>query len=131
MSDNQTLFDKAVTNFNSALILRKFAETDESQLNIIAYHLQQSVEFAAKYILETNGVIYPKTHDIDQLVQLAEENNVNLQMQNNLIDKAEMLTLWEQKSRYVLGYKIDLKKIDAIIPKIDTYLKTLSDNYEQ
>lgn len=127
MNNSQTLFDKAVTNFNSANILRKYAETDESQLNIIAYHLQQSVEFAIKYLLEMNGVIYPKTHDIDQLILIANENNVNLQLPESLIDKAEMLTLWEQKSRYVLGYKIDLKKIDGIIPKIDAYLKKLSD----
>ena len=127
MSDNPTLFDKAVTNFNSANILRKYAETDESQHNIIAYHLQQSVEFAIKYLLEMDGVIYPKTHDIDQLIMIANENNVDLQLSDSLTDKAEMLTLWEQKSRYVLGYKIDLKKIDNIIPKIDSYLNKLSD----
>lgn len=127
MSDNQTLFDKAVTNFNTANILRKYVENDESQLNIIAYHLQQSVEFAIKYMLEINGVIYPKTHDIDQLIMIADENNVNLRLPKSLIERAEMLTLWEQKSRYVLGYKIDLKKIDNILPKVDNYLKKLSD----
>lgn len=93
MSDSPTLFDKAVTNFNSANILRKYAEADESQLNIIAYHLQQSVEFAIKYLLEMDGIIYPKTHDIDQLVLIANENNVDLKLPESLIDKAEMLTL--------------------------------------
>lgn len=124
MVKNQTLYDKAVTNLNSALILRKYAEKDESQLNIIAYHLQQSLESAIKYLLEMDGVRYPKTHDVDQLIQIAEENNVDLKMPARLADKAEMLTLWEQKSRYVLNYKVDLKKIDSVIPKLDKYLKS-------
>lgn len=127
MSDNQTLFDKAVTNFNTANILRRYVDADESQLNIIGYHLQQSMEFAIKFMLENNGVIYPKTHDIGQLLQLAEENNVDLKIKKRLSNKADMLTLWEQKSRYILGYKINLEKIDDVLPKIDEYLKSLSD----
>lgn len=127
MNNNQTLFDKAVANFNTAIILRKYAETDESQINIISYHLQQSMEFAIKYMLEINGVRYPKTHDIDQLIQLAKDNNVKLKIQKTLSDKADMLTLWEQKSRYVLDYKVNIEKIDEVLPKIDNYLKKLSD----
>lgn len=38
-----------------------------------------------------------------------------------------MFSQWESKSRDILGYLIEEKKIDAAIKAVDEYLKKLSD----
>lgn len=128
MSD-RTLFDKAVTNYNTALILKRFMGEDEAQLNAAAYHLQQSVELALKYLLEMYGVEYPKTHDVDQLIRLAVENGVELHLPEYIEEHAEMFSQWESKTRYIIGYLVEEKKIVKAIQAIDEWFSALSEYF--
>lgn len=121
-----TLFDKAVSNLNTAIAVKAIAASDEEQLNIAGYHLQQSLELAIKYTLEQNGIEYPKTHDIEQLILLAKNNKVDLHLGEYIEEHSEMFSQWESKSRYILGYLIEEKKIDAAIKAVDEYLKGLA-----
>lgn len=126
MSD-QTLFDKAVSNYNTALILQRYMGEDEAQLNAAAYHLQQSVELAVKYLLEMSGVEYPKTHDIEQLIRLARENKVELYLPEYIDDHAEMFSQWEAKTRYIIGYLVEEKKVVKATEAIDEWFRGLSE----
>ena len=92
---SETLLDKAVHNYNVAIMIYNSMEGDESYLNYVGYHLQQTLELAMKYLLEENGIIYPKTHDIDQLIRIARQNNVNLYLAEYIDDHGEMFILWE------------------------------------
>ena len=121
MAEAKTLFDKALSNFNTARILRNFMGEDEEQLNIISYHIQQALELSIKYTLEQNAVEYPKTHNIEQLVMLAEKEGVDLMLSEYIEDHCEMFSSWEGKSRYVLGYLVDVKKIDRALLELDQY----------
>jgi len=121
MAEALTLYDKALSNYNCARILRANLTDDENQLNVIAYHLQQSVELALKYLLEQNGVEYPKTHDVDQLIRIAKNNGADLYLTEYITDHAEMFSQWESKARYVLGYLVELDKIDRAIEGLDVY----------
>jgi len=121
MDNEMTLYDKALSNYNSARILRSNLTDDENQINIVAYLLQQSLEFALKYFLELGGVEYPKTHDIDQLIRLGKSNQVDLYLTEYIEDHAEMFSQWESKSRYVLGYLVEIKKIDRAICALEEY----------
>lgn len=123
MADSSTLFDKSVANLRTAQILFEHAVDDEEQVNAIGYHLQQAMELAIKYLLEQDGVEYPKTHDIDQLVRIANENDVDLQLSEYLEDHSEMLSQWEAKTRYVIGYGIERKKAERALREIDAYLQ--------
>lgn len=127
MTSATTLYDKAAANLRTAIIIFNAAEEDEEQLNAIGYHLQQAVELALKYLLEQNGVEYPKTHDIDQLVRLGREAGADLYLPEYLEDRAEMLSQWEAKSRYVLGYAIEGRKIERALKEIDDYLTTVAE----
>lgn len=122
MASASTLFDKASANFKSARLLLENASDDDEQLNFAGYHLQQAVELAIKYLLEQNGVEYPKTHDIDQLIRIANENGVDLHMSEYVEDHAEMFSAWEAKARYVLGYSIEAKKLVRALSEVDDYL---------
>ena len=68
MSDERTLYDIAKANYASAVHLYRHKTDDEILLNIVGYHLQQTVELALKHCLEMEGKAYPKTHDISDLL---------------------------------------------------------------
>ena len=122
MASAQTLFDKAVANLTSARVVFGSSGGDEEQLNVAGYHLEQALEMALKYLLEQSGVEYPKTHDVDQLIRLGHENGVALHLSEYLEEHAEMFSQWEAKSRYILGYAIEAKKVERALGEIDEYL---------
>lgn len=94
MGSARTLYDKAVANLRTAQILFDHDADDEEQINAMGYHLQQAMELALKYLLEQNGVEYPKTHDIDQLIRMGREAGAELYLPEYLEDHAEMLSQW-------------------------------------
>ena len=122
-----TLFDKAVSNYNAAVLLRQNVDDDESQLNIIAFHLQQCLEFALKYQFEMNGLEYPRVHTIEQLLSFAKDHEIDLKTTDYIDEHAEMFTQWEAKSRYILGYLVEQKKVDRAIEELKTYLTLIHD----
>ena len=121
----ETLLDKAVANYNIAQAIMQTLSADEIYLTGIAYHLQQSVELAIKHILETEGAEYPHTHDIDQLILFAKDNDVDLHITDYIDEHSEMLSVWEAKTRYVKGFRIELRKIETALTEIRDYLKNL------
>ena len=122
MGSAWTLYDKAVANLRTAQILFDHDADDEEQINAMGYHLQQAMELALKYLLEQNGVEYPKTHDIDQLIRMGREAGAELYLPEYLEDHAEMLSQWGAKSRYVLGYAIESRNVERALSEIDDYL---------
>ena len=121
--DNDSLLNRAITNYNAAVTLKENLSVDEFFLNQIAYNIQQSYEMTIKYLLEINGVEYPKTHDIDQLIRIANVSGVNLDMSEYLDEHSEMISQWESKSRYVMGYLVESKKIDRALTDLQDYLE--------
>lgn len=126
MATEQTLYDKAASNLRTARLVFDNREDDDAQLNYVGFHLQQALELALKYLLEQSGIEYPKTHDIDQLIRLANESEVNLGLSEYLEDHAEMFSQWEAKSRYVIGYSIEQRKIERALEEIDEYLANIA-----
>jgi len=105
----KTLLDKAYANLSVAGNL--FPQIrDERQFDFVGYHIQQGVEDLIKFILEQNGCEYPKSHNIRQLIQLAESHDVDLLIPDYLEDHAEMLTEWEAMSRYDSEFSLDAKR---------------------
>ena len=125
MSESNSLFDKGMSNFVAAKIMRGSPSLDDEILNIVGYHLEQSLEMVLKYILEINAVEYPKTHNIDQLIKIGHENSVNMYLTEYIEEHSEMFSLWEEKTRYVLGYLVERNKIDRAINELDIYYEGL------
>lgn len=125
---NETLLDKAIKNYNVAVMIYNSMEGDESYLNYIGYHLQQAVELGIKYILNQNGVEYPKTHDIDQLFRIAGSNHVDVFATEYLKEHSEMFSLWESRTRYVLNYQLELSKVERALSGVDKYLDILQNS---
>ncbi len=124
--NNETLFDKAKQNLKVAeSIYSTIAINDEAYLNYVGYHIQQALELSIKYMLEMNGVNYPKTHDIDQLIRLANINNVNLYLNEYIDDHSEMFSLWEARTRYILNYRLERRKIERSLTETKSYLDVI------
>lgn len=127
----ETLYDKAVQNFNCAVILyNSDLSNDEAYLNYVGYHLQQAVELSMKFILELNGIEYKYNHDIEQLIQLANEKNVDLFITDYIYDKAEMFSSWEAKTRYIKNYKLERNKVATSITEINKYFEIIDKHKE-
>lgn len=124
----ETLLDKAVQNITLAKMIYKEFVNDEVYLNYIGYHIQQAVELSIKYLLELNGIEYPKTHDISQLIYLAKKETIDLGISKYIEEHSEMFTLWESKTRYVLNYKLEKNKVEASIIEVEKYLDHLQKN---
>lgn len=124
--NNETLFDKAKQNLKVAeSIYSTIALNDEAYLNYVGYHIQQALELSIKYMLEMNGVNYPKTRDIDQLIRLANINNVNLYLNEYIDDHSEMFSLWEARTRYILNYRLERRKIERSLTETKSYLDVI------
>lgn len=131
MEKTKTLFDKALTNFDCAKIIRSSVKSeDEEMLNLVGYHLQQALELSLKYTLEMNGVEYPNTHRIEDLLRIARNNNVELYVNDYIKEHDALFTSWEANSRYIIGFLIEIERIDKAIPEIEEYLKKLIDVYK-
>lgn len=112
MKENETLLDKANQNLNIANTLYEtYRYDDEAYLNYVGYHLQQSVELSLKFCLEINGVEYPKTHDITQLIALINKSEVDIPLTEYIDDHSEMFSLRESRTRYILNYRLEEKKL--------------------
>ena len=124
-SNNETLLDKAIQNLNCAKTLyNSELIEDDAYLNYVGYHLQQAVELSIKYMLEMNGIEYSKTHDIEQLIQLGKNYNVELYISDYIDDKAEMFSSWEAKTRYIINYKLEKRKVSTALIEVEKYIKS-------
>ncbi|MCD4680257.1 MAG: HEPN domain-containing protein [Bacteroidales bacterium] len=54
-------------------------------LEIICFHCQQAAEKALKAYLIRKDIQPPKTHDLDELIDLCSENEVNQKLRENCI----------------------------------------------
>ncbi|MCL2645382.1 MAG: HEPN domain-containing protein [Phycisphaerales bacterium] len=61
--------DKAEADYAAALLLRKSRK--KHARDIVCFHLQQCVEKYLKARLEEGGIAYPRTHDLERLLDLA------------------------------------------------------------
>lgn len=118
----ETQLDIAYSNWEVSRILIGSQTDDENILNHAAYHLQQAAELALKYVLEQNGVSYPKTHDIEILLKAAKDNQVFLPGSDWIESHAEMLSSWEAKTRYIVAYLVEKNKILNALPEVHDFL---------
>ncbi len=61
--------DKAEADYATATLMRRSRK--KHARDIVCFHLQQCVEKYLKARLEEAGIAYPKTHDLERLLDLA------------------------------------------------------------
>ena len=115
------LFKSARADLAAAESLWQMPSNDELILNIVAYHLQQSVEKLLKAALECTGVTVPNTHKIDRLVKMVYDNGAYLAVTDWIDSHAEMLSSWEAESRYDMDFLVEKRKLDTALKEVRTF----------
>ena len=111
---------KAKIDFNSAKYLLEAFNNNKLDIDIekIYFELQQSSEKLLKSKLSKCQILFPKTHDIEQLIELCNSNNIQL------TDNVEILI--ELSEYAVMGrYSVihdDLNEADRYILIIERLL---------
>ena len=114
------LLYKATVDFNASKKLLELFEKDDIELDLelIFFHMQQSVEKLLKALLTLHKIPYTKTHDIGQLITLLQNNNINL-IKN--IEQFDNLTNYAVEGRYAIIHD-DIEDANIYITEIDKLL---------
>lgn len=93
---------KAIVDLNSARCLLQAYNEDKIEIDIekIYFELQQSAEKALKAMLTKNAIVFPKTHDIEQLLNICTENNVRILDNAQLLEELIELSDYAVEGRY-------------------------------
>jgi HEPN domain-containing protein len=97
-----------MSNHEHALLLPELAQADARAVEgmadaavfsdaIFGFHAQQAVEKALKALLCLHNVVYPKTHDLDELVALVQQHVV---AKPAALDELRVLTDFAVQYRY-------------------------------
>ena len=121
-----TLLNRGKANLKIAKMIYN-ATDDYLELTMAAFHIQQAVELALKHILEINGIDYPYSHDILELLDVIDDNNISLNDDQWIRMNSEKLTSWGSETNYVRGYLGDRCKMDTAITKVDSFLNSSED----
>ena len=63
----------------------------------VGFHAQQAVEKAVKVALTLEGIAFPKTHDLEYQIVLAEKQSIAMEPE---VKSASWLTPWAAEFRY-------------------------------
>ena len=102
--------DEWLSHAASDLRLAHLAAGDEFvRREQVCFHAQQAAEKAIKAVLLAQGIEFPLTHDIEELLEIAENGGVGLPEH---IREAGMLTPYAVESRYP-GYWFEITEADV------------------
>jgi HEPN domain-containing protein len=112
---------KSEIDLSAAKILfDSFNNSDgELDLEIVLFHLQQCAEKALKAILSKKQVAFSKTHDLELLIQLINENNIGLDVET---DELIELGDYAVEGRYSVIHD-DLEKTDKYFFAVEDLLR--------
>jgi len=79
------------------VLVKKVIDDDEIRKEFVLFHIQQVVEKAIKAILSHKGVIFPKTHDIENLIELSWAKGIQLP---DYVERFPELTPYAVEFRY-------------------------------
>lgn len=79
------------------VLVKKVINDKDVRTELILFHIQQIVEKALKANLSHKGVVFPKTHDIEDLIELCLANGIQLP---DYVERLPELTPYAVEFRY-------------------------------
>lgn len=98
-------------------LVREVLHSDAVAPEILLFHLQQAVEKLIKGLLTFHGIQFPQTHDLEDLIELAEDNRVELPP---LMEDLSELTPYAVEARYAILHD-DLHDISELLNKVEQF----------
>ena len=93
---HEILLKKAETDLQGAEVLYK-SDNEFLDVEIVFFHLQQSIEKFLKAVLSYRGIHYTKTHDLEQLLKLLGTEFV---LDTSDVEFIEELNMYAVQGRY-------------------------------
>lgn len=90
---------------------------------IMLFHIQQSVEKLIKALFSYHSVRFPKTHDLDELVELALEHGIGLPP---FMERLTELTPYAVEARYAILHD-DLHDIADMLAQSEKFFDHVSE----
>ena len=87
---------------------------DDAFIDACCFQTQQALEFLIKYKLNDLGVSYKKSHDIEYLFSLLQQEGVTFSKERELLISASKVTSWETTYRYGDGITTTLNAIHDV-----------------
>jgi HEPN domain-containing protein len=117
---------KAIIDLNSAKYLLNGFNEDNIEIDIdkIYFELQQSAEKVLKSILSKHSILFPKSHDLEQLIDLCTSNNIPL-VEN--VDRLIELNDYAVEGRYSIICD-NINDSDEFIKLIELLIHNYSKN---
>ena len=96
---------------------------DELSINIAAYHAQQAIEKLMKAMLNLEGIVYPATHNISLLLDIAQEKHIPFPAW--LDDITFLLNGWATQTRYNASFVAARRDVVRILSLIDGWIQEI------
>lgn len=109
------LLSRAKISLEHALNDYNKIDYNDCYLDSCCFHLQQSIEFMLKGIVEMNGVQYAENHDIRANLNILNRLNIAIPYEKDLLLLASTLYSWETESRYKESFIAAINDIDEVI----------------
>lgn len=101
------------------VLVREVIGSNTIAPEILLFHLQQAVEKLIKSLLTFHSVKFPKTHDLEDLIELAEDSSIELP---TFIESLAELTPYAVESRYAIIHD-DLHNIGEMLSQAECFLE--------
>lgn len=85
---------------------------NDCYMDSCCFHLQQSIEFLLKGIVEMNGAQYAENHDVRANLNILNRIGIDIPCEKELRAMASTLYSWETESRYKDAFIAAVKDID-------------------
>jgi len=125
----EILSNKAVVDLNVAILtLESYEKGDiELDLEVVFFHLQQCSEKLIKSLLDINKIKFPHTHDLENLINLLEKNNIkSFDNINDLIPLSE----YAVDGRYAVLHD-DMEDSNKYIKILKDFIKIIKNIIEE
>lgn len=119
---NLNMINKIVTEARMIQVNLASFQNDPQAFGHLGYMLQQEVERALKIYLEFTGVTVPKTHKLNLLLDMSDNNGSRVVYTPWLRQNAGLLTDWESTGRYEGDVCIELRKLKECVQGVFSFL---------
>jgi len=125
----EILSNKAVVDLNVAIITLESYEKGEVELDleVVFFHLQQCSEKLIKSLLDINQIKFPHTHDLENLINLLEKNNIK--SFDNIYDLIP-LSEYAVDGRYSILHD-DMEDTNTYINILKDFIKIIKNKIEE
>lgn len=106
----------------------RYIDKDDAYIDDLCFNLQQSIEFALKYLVEINGENYIENHDIRAQINKLKSMDAYIPCEKELRMYASTINSWEVETRYndeFVAIKDDIDDIMKIANELILYCDSL------